>query len=130
MRPRAGGALPVVLALLALYSAGAGEAVRAQAPRSIHENYPTGDACLFCHRNDIGSTWLDNAHAWTTRPASEPPLVGLLPEDATHVIGRDQAAYDIRAVDLDRDGDLDLLVAGQISRNVVWYENPRKQKQE
>jgi hypothetical protein len=89
MRPRAGGALPVVLALLALYSAGAGEAVRAQAPRSIHENYPTGDACLFCHRNDIGSTWLDNAHAWTTRPASEPPLVGPLPEDATHVIGRD-----------------------------------------
>lgn len=42
----------------------------------------------------------------------------------THIIGRDQAAYDIRATDMDRDGDLDLLVAGQESNNVVWYENP------
>jgi len=43
----------------------------------------------------------------------------------THIVGRDQAAYDIRAVDMDRDGDLDLLVAGQASQNVVWFENPR-----
>ncbi len=42
----------------------------------------------------------------------------------THVVGRDQAAYDIRAVDMDGDKDLDLLVAGQSSMNVVWYENP------
>ena len=44
----------------------------------------------------------------------------------THVVGGEQAAYDIRAVDLDADGDLDLLVAGQASSNVVWYENPLK----
>lgn len=44
----------------------------------------------------------------------------------THIIGRDQAAYDLRAIDLDGDSDLDLLVAGQESRNVVWYENPKK----
>jgi len=44
----------------------------------------------------------------------------------THIVGRDQAAYDIRSVDMDRDGDLDLLVAGQTSKNVVWYENPTK----
>lgn len=43
-----------------------------------------------------------------------------------HVVGRDQAAYDIRAADLDGDGDLDLLVAGQASNNVVWFANPRK----
>jgi len=42
----------------------------------------------------------------------------------THIVGRDQAAYDLRAVDMDRDGDKDLLVAGQASANVVWYENP------
>lgn len=42
----------------------------------------------------------------------------------THVVGRDQEAYDIRAVDLDGDGDLDLLIAGRGSDNVVWYENP------
>ncbi|MCA9030481.1 MAG: hypothetical protein KDA66_06700, partial [Planctomycetaceae bacterium] len=44
----------------------------------------------------------------------------------THVIGEGQAAYDLRAVDMDKDGDLDLLVAGQNSQNVVWYENPVK----
>lgn len=44
----------------------------------------------------------------------------------SHLVARDQAAYDIRATDLDRDGDLDLLIAGQLSKNVVWYENPRK----
>jgi hypothetical protein len=41
-----------------------------------------------------------------------------------HIIGEDQAAYDIRSVDTDGDGDLDLLIAGQASQNVVWYENP------
>lgn len=40
----------------------------------------------------------------------------------THIVGREQAAYDIRAVDMDQDGDLDLLIAGQQSKNVVWYE--------
>lgn len=44
----------------------------------------------------------------------------------THIVGRDQAAYDIRAIDMDADGDLDLLIAGQRSQNVVWYANPRK----
>jgi hypothetical protein len=43
-----------------------------------------------------------------------------------HVVGREQAAYDIRTVDMDLDGDLDLLIAGQQSNNVVWYENPRR----
>lgn len=41
-----------------------------------------------------------------------------------HVVGDDQAAYDIRSVDIDGDQDLDLLVAGQTSLNVVWYANP------
>jgi len=41
----------------------------------------------------------------------------------THVVGRNQAAYDIRAVDMEGDGDLDLLIAGQSSNNVVWYES-------
>lgn len=45
---------------------------------------------------------------------------------ASHLVGREQAAYDIRAVDMDADGDLDLLVAGQTSRNTVWYENPAR----
>ena len=44
----------------------------------------------------------------------------------THIIGREQEAYDIRAVDLDSDGDLDFLIAGRASDNVVWYENPAK----
>jgi len=43
-----------------------------------------------------------------------------------HVIGTEQAAYDIRALDMDGDSDIDLLIAGQVSRNVVWYENPTR----
>ena len=42
----------------------------------------------------------------------------------THIVARNQAAYDIRAMDMDGDQDLDLLIAGQQSSNVVWYENP------
>jgi len=44
----------------------------------------------------------------------------------SHLVGRNQAAYDIRALDMDKDGDLDILVAGQQSKNVVWYANPRR----
>ena len=41
-----------------------------------------------------------------------------------HDIGKDQGAYDIRAVDMDGDHDLDLLIAGHFSNNIVWFENP------
>lgn len=43
-----------------------------------------------------------------------------------HVVGKDQAAYDIRILDMDGDQDFDFLIAGQASQNVVWYENPSK----
>jgi hypothetical protein len=43
---------------------------------------------------------------------------------STQVLATDQAAYDIRLIDMDGDGDLDILIAGQNSRNVVWLENP------
>ncbi len=46
-------------------------------------------------------------------------------EFTCHVVGKEQAAYDIRLVDMDGDDDPDLLVAGQASQNVVWFENPR-----
>jgi len=41
-----------------------------------------------------------------------------------HLIAKDQGSYDIRAVDMDGDEDLDLLIAGHASKNIVWYENP------
>ena len=28
--------------------------------------------------------------------------------------------------DIDKDGDLDVLIAGQLSNNIVWYENSLK----
>ena len=43
-----------------------------------------------------------------------------------HLIGSNQESYDIRAVDIDGDGDLDILIAGRGSQNVVWYESPLK----
>ena len=41
-----------------------------------------------------------------------------------HVIDENQGSYDTRAVDMDGDNDLDVLIAGHASNNVVWYENP------
>jgi hypothetical protein len=49
--------------------------------------YLTGDECLFCHDEKIGSTWQPNPHAWTIRPKAVAPLVAGLPTDATHVLG-------------------------------------------
>lgn len=43
-----------------------------------------------------------------------------------HVIGKDQSSYDTRLVDMDGDEDLDVLIAGHFSKNVVWYENSIK----
>ena len=44
----------------------------------------------------------------------------------THVLAEQQAAYDIRAVDMDGDRDLDLLIAGQLTENVIYLENPTR----
>lgn len=41
-----------------------------------------------------------------------------------HVIGTGQGSYDTRFHDMDGDGDLDVLIAGHTSENVVWFENP------
>ncbi|MEM9280534.1 MAG: VCBS repeat-containing protein [Verrucomicrobiota bacterium] len=42
------------------------------------------------------------------------------------LIGKDQGSYDTRAIDMDGDGDLDVLIAGHASSNIVWFENPLK----
>jgi hypothetical protein len=41
-----------------------------------------------------------------------------------HDIATNQGSYDTRLCDMDKDGDLDVLIAGHTSRNVVWFENP------
>jgi hypothetical protein len=41
-----------------------------------------------------------------------------------HLIEANQGSYDTRAVDMDGDGDLDMLIAGHWSQNILWYENP------
>ena len=41
-----------------------------------------------------------------------------------HDLEAKQESYDLRIVDMDKDGDLDLLHAGNDSGNIVWYENP------
>ena len=38
-------------------------------------------------------------------------------------VGNGQEAYDLKAVDLNKDGRLDLLLAGRNSNNAVWYIN-------
>lgn len=114
MRERAGRHRILAAAVLVLISVLLAEALRAQPP-SVHEGYPTGDSCLFCHRNDIGATWLENAHAWTTRPAGEPPVVASLPPDATHVIGNEH----YRALKQNGYGKLSLRSLG----GSTWQDN-------
>ena len=43
-----------------------------------------------------------------------------------HLVGENQGSYDTRAIDMDGDGDLDMLIAGHVSANIVWYENPMR----
>lgn len=38
----------------------------------------------------------------------------------------EQKSYDLKSIDMDGDGDLDILNAGQASGNICWYENPAK----
>lgn len=42
-----------------------------------------------------------------------------------HTVALDQGSYDLRLVDMDGDSDLDFLIAGHASTNIVWLENPR-----
>jgi cytochrome c553 len=105
----------VALLLLASSAAVAAEQGTAEAIAQSIADYPTGDACLFCHRDDIGSSWRDNAHAWTTRPAGEAPPVGPLPPDATHVIGHEH----FRPLKQNGYGKFSLLTVGGTS----WQPN-------
>ena len=41
-------------------------------------------------------------------------------------IDTSQKSYDLKSIDMDGDGDLDILNAGQASGNICWYENPVK----
>jgi len=75
------------VSLLTLQIAEAAEVARKDHVGLPVPEYATGEECLFCHRNDVGPEWPKNSHAWTTRPVGEPPAVGALPSDATHVIG-------------------------------------------
>ncbi len=40
------------------------------------------------------------------------------------LLGRNQGSYDLRIIDMDGDGDLDVLIAGHHNANLVWFENP------
>ena len=51
-------------------------------------------------------------------------LLGGKGQFTKRIIGRKQGSYDTRAIDMDADGDLDVLIAGHTSNNVVWFENP------
>ncbi len=46
------------------------------------------------------------------------------PKALPFLICEDQGSYDTRAIDMDNDGDLDILIAGHASNNVVLFENP------
>jgi hypothetical protein len=101
--------------LLTCFAATAAEQGSSEAIAQSIADYPTGDSCLFCHRDDIGTSWLDNAHAWTVRPAAEPPQVSPVPPDATHVIGKEH----FRALKQSGYGKFSMLALGGAS----WQPN-------
>ena len=101
--------------LLASLAAAAAEQGSGDTRAQAIADYPTGDSCLFCHRNEIGSTWLVNSHAWTMRPVGETPEVEPLPADATHVIGKEH----FRALKQNGYGKFALLTLGGTS----WQAN-------
>lgn len=104
-----------VAALLVSLASAAAEQGSAERQAQSIADYPTGDSCLFCHRDDIGSTWLVNSHAWTVRPVGEAPAVSPVPADATHVIGKDK----FRPLKQNGYGKFALLTLGKTS----WQPN-------
>lgn len=48
-----------------------------------------GDECLFCHRNNIGATWQQNAHALTIRQREDAPELVPLIKNHPEVAKRD-----------------------------------------
>jgi predicted CXXCH cytochrome family protein len=85
----AGSALAHLAAAQKLDPAGWGGDHAGQAvPEYVH-----GDECLFCHRNDIGSTWQKNAHGVTVRQREDAPeLVKRInpPADVEYFLGSRQ----------------------------------------
>jgi hypothetical protein len=43
-----------------------------------------------------------------------------------HNLLTDQSSYDTRLVDMDKDGDPDILIGGKTNRTVIWLENPTR----
>ena len=59
--------------------------------------------------------------AWYENDGSTPPVWTLRVIDNT--VANTDGAYDVEAVDLDRDGDMDVVTAALNSNQFAWYEN-------
>jgi Cytochrome c554 and c-prime len=56
--------------------------------------YVQGDECLFCHRNDIGTTWQKNSHGMTVRKREDAPeLQKVLAGQKALMVIADQIEY-------------------------------------
>ena len=65
----------------------------------------------------------DDAIAWYENTTSAEPAPTFA---STTITTSEDGAFNVYCVDMDKDGDLDVLIAGQLSNNLVWYENPLK----
>jgi hypothetical protein len=88
------------LLILLLAAAAAAQKV----PPKPYPDFIHGDECLFCHRNDVGETWQQNAHTITMRQkedspefvkmvTAQPALAAFLPEIAYYMGGRDHVRF-------------------------------------
>ena len=89
----------------------------------------TSSTSLYGKRNVVFERSRDYANGNQDTNIYKKLLRSLNPNDGDgsfvrHFFFKHQTAYDIRAVDMDGDYDLDLLIAGHASKNVFWFENP------
>src|ERR1035438_8552408 len=90
---------------LALWSSGqAGQPAAKAVPAKPFPEFAHGDDCLFCHRNDVGANWPENAHTITVRQkddapelmkilASQPALASLAADVGYYMLGRSRVRY-------------------------------------
>jgi hypothetical protein len=100
VRKKIGALAVMVLALAGMVGGQAAKTI----PAKPFPEFTHGDDCLFCHRNDVGANWQENAHTITVRQkddapelmkilSSQPALASLAADVGYYMLGRSRVRY-------------------------------------